>query len=200
MNEGASDAGSTGVAPAIPPASGRVAVGDSGPILTGRHPVDLAHPADLATAGSIARAWRELRRGGSSSAIRDYFFGVAPDALDSGQMDTLDVLIREPTWRMSELAVALRVDPSTATRAVQRLVAPGLVERLTDREDGRVVIVRITPAGRELYRQIDARRGFVLSRLMSAFDDDERLQLAELMTRFVVSLDEVVKDLPHCTK
>ena len=44
-------------------------------------------------------------------------------------MDTLDLLVQQPAWRMSELAEALRVDPSTATRAVQRLVRAGLADR-----------------------------------------------------------------------
>lgn len=114
-------------------------------------------------------------------------------------MDTLDVLNRQPSWRMSELALALHVDPSTATRAVQRLVATGLAQRSTCREDGRVVIVRITVRGRELHRQVDLRRGYVLGRLMGAFTVEERTVLAELMTRFVEELDEVVKDLPRAT-
>ncbi len=112
-------------------------------------------------------------------------------------MDTLDVLIREPSWRMSDLALALHVDPSTATRAVQRLATTGLVERLTDHDDGRVVIVQITDSGRELHRLVDLRRGYVLSRLMSVFAEDERETLAALMTRFVEELDNVVKDLPR---
>ncbi len=164
-----------------------------------RTPVDLGQAADLDVAVRLGRAWRELRRGGSSTVIRDYLFGVAPDALEYGQMDTLDVLIRKPSWRMSDLALALHVDPSTATRAVQRLVSTGLVERLTDSDDGRVVIVRITTSGRELHRQIDLRRGYVMSRLMAVFTVPERSALAKLMTRFVHELDEVVKDLPGPT-
>ena len=112
-------------------------------------------------------------------------------------MDTLDVLIREPAWRMSELAVALRVDPSTATRAVQRLVNTGLAERSTDRDDGRVVIVQITDTGRTLHHEVDVRRAYVLSQLMAAFTVEERTDLADLMSRFVVRLDEVVKELPR---
>lgn len=162
-------------------------------------PVDLADPADLDVAVRLGRAWRELRRGGGSTVIRDYFFGIGPDALEYGQMDTLDVLIREPSWRMTDLALALHVDPSTATRAVQRLLSTGLVERLTDREDGRVVMVRITDAGRELHCRVDIRRGYVLSRLMRVFTVDERAALAELMTRFVHELEAVVKDLPRMT-
>lgn len=162
-----------------------------------RHPVDLGLSADLDVAVRLGRAWRELRRGASSTMIRDFFFGVGPDALEYGQMDTLDVLIREPSWRMSDLALALHVDPSTATRAVQRLATTGLVERLTDHDDGRVVIVQITDSGRELHRLVDLRRGYVLSRLMSVFAEDERETLAALMTRFVEELDNVVKDLPR---
>lgn len=128
--------------------------------------------------------------------MRDYFFGNEPETIDAGQMDTLDVLVRRPTWRMSDLAEALRVDPSTATRAMQRLVKEQLAERSSDSEDGRVVIVRVTEQGRRLHRRVDERRGYVISKLMSAFTVHERTTLADLLTRFVHELDELVKELP----
>ena len=71
-----------------------------------------------------------------------------------------------------------------------------LASRRADRDDGRVVIVCATDAGRRLHKNIDVRRGYVISRLMSAFTPDERAHLAELLTRFVQQLDEVVDDLP----
>jgi len=156
-------------------------------------PVDLSDPIDLEVAIKIGKAWRDLRRGASSVAIRDYFFGTE---IDAGQMDTLDVLTYRPSWRMSALAEAMRVDPSTATRAVQRLVASDLATRHTDADDGRCVVVTATDTARELHSRIDQRRRFVISRLMSAFTVAERGDLAELMRRFVHELDEVVKDLP----
>ena len=161
-----------------------------------RSAVDLRTAADLDVAVRISRAWREMRRGASTAALRDYMFGVTDDALDAGQMDTLDVLAQRPTWRMSDLAEALHVDPSTATRAVQRLVRIDLATRGADLDDGRVVIVRATEAGRKLHHEVDRRRGYVISRLMSAFTKDERTDLADLLTRFVDQLDEVVVDLP----
>lgn len=161
-----------------------------------RSAVDLTTAADLDVAVRIGRAWREMRRGASTAALRDYMFGVADDALDAGQMDTLDVLAQRPSWRMSDIAEALRVDPSTATRAVQRLVKVNLASRSADQDDGRVVIVCATDAGRKLHSDIDHRRGYVISRLMSAFTADERTDLADLLTRFVNQLDEVVDDLP----
>jgi len=105
--------------------------------------------------------------------------------------DALDLLARRDRT-MKQLAERLRIDPSSATRAVQRLVADGLAERTTAPDDGRVVVVRISEAGRERHRCIDSRRAAWMAVLLSAFDADERAQLADLLERFVVSLDRSV--------
>ena len=81
------------------------------------------------------------------AALRDSLFGTGADALEQGQMDTLDLLATQASWRMSDLAEALRVDPSTATRAMQRLVNVGLACRKPSDDDGRVVMAAITAAG-----------------------------------------------------
>ena len=93
----------------------------------------------------IGLAWIEIRRGAAMGALQKHLFGSGDDALEQGQMDTLDLLAQQPSWRMSELAEALRVDPSTATRAVQRLVNVGLADRRPCDDDGRVVMVRHHP-------------------------------------------------------
>lgn len=166
---------------------------------TGRTAVDLRSAPDLDVAVRIGAAWRDLRRGASNAVVRDYFFGSEPGAIDSGQMDTLDVMVRQPSWRMSDLAEALHVDPSTATRAVQRLLKEQLAERSSDIEDGRVVLVQVTDEGRRLHRRVEERRGYVIAKLMSAFTVDERSDLADLLTRFVRELNELVKELPTRT-
>ena len=158
--------------------------------------VDLTKPGDLDVAVRIGKAWSDLRRGASMALLRDYFFGTAEDRLDSGQMDTLDALVRQPSWRMSDLAEALRVDPSTATRSVQRLVKVNLAERSGDTDDGRVVMVRSTAEGRCVHDVVDRRRRYVISTLMSAFTVEERTELADLLTRFVRELDVTMKELP----
>ncbi len=163
---------------------------------TSRSAVDLRQPADLDVAVRIGKAWSDLRRGASMAMLRDYLFGTAPDRLEFGQMDTLDALVRKPCWRMSDLAEALRVDPSTATRAVQRLVKVDLAERRTDSDDGRVVIVYATEQGRRIHTIVDHRRGCVITKLMSAFTVEERTDLADLLTRFVDALDVTMKELP----
>jgi DNA-binding MarR family transcriptional regulator len=158
-------------------------------------PVDLHDPDQLELAVRIGLAWIELRRGASMSALRDHLFGTGDDALEQGQMDTLDLLAKQPTWRMTDLAEALRVDPSSATRAVQRLVRSGLAERLPCEDDARVVRVAVTPAGTRRHAEVDARRGEVMSHLLGAYTPDERVRLADMLERFIASVDGFVAGL-----
>ena len=85
--------------------------------------VDLRQPEMHELALRIGASWVQIRRGAAMGTLREYLLGTGDEALEQGQMDSLDLLARQPSWRMSDLAEALRIDPSTATRAVQRLVA-----------------------------------------------------------------------------
>jgi DNA-binding MarR family transcriptional regulator len=156
-------------------------------------PVDLRDPEQVELAVRIGLAWIELRRGAAMSALRDQVFGSDADALEQGQMDTLDLLAQRPSWRMSELADALRVDPSTATRAVQRLVRAGLASRGTSDDDGRVVVVATTPAGAARHAEVAARRARLMAHLLGRYTPDERVQLAEMLERFVAAIDDYVQ-------
>jgi DNA-binding MarR family transcriptional regulator len=157
--------------------------------------VDLHDREAFDLALRIGTSWVEIRRGASTVALRDHLFGTGAQALELGMMDTLDLLAQQPSWRMSDLAEALRVDPSTATRAVQRLVSAGLAERRADADDGRVVVAVITSAGRARHHEVNLRRAAVMSHLLGAFESDERAQLAEFLERFVTAVDKFVADL-----
>ncbi|HEY0520386.1 MAG TPA: MarR family transcriptional regulator, partial [Ilumatobacteraceae bacterium] len=121
--------------------------------------VDLHEREMYELAVRIGASWVHIRRGAAMGALRDYLLGTGDEALEQGQMDSLDLLARQPLWRMSDLAEALRVDPSTATRAVQRLVGSGLATRSSNGDDGRVVMVEITDAGRSRHADVNVRRG-----------------------------------------
>lgn len=161
---------------------------------TGSSAVDFRNRTDREHARRIGRAWIELRRGAAASALRSYLFGTEK-ALEQGQMDALDLLTRRDERPMKELAARLRVEPSTATRAVQRLENDGLVERFPSPEDGRVVLVRITEEGRRRHDAVAARRSIAMMHILSEFDQVERAQLADLMDRLITSIDEVVERL-----
>jgi DNA-binding MarR family transcriptional regulator len=145
----------------------------------------------------VALAWREIRRGASTGPLRNFLYGIEDEAIEQGQMDTLDLLAVRPSWRMSDLAEALKVEPSTATRAVQRLVKAGLAQRGPSAVDGRVVEVAITDAGRAVHREVAERRMELFRHIMSSFDPTELPVLAEMLERFVRSVDEFVATHPR---
>lgn len=150
------------------------------------HPVD-----DLENIAAIGNAWRDMRRGAAASSLRSKLFGEGKSALDPGQVDTLDLLVEREFWRMGDLAEALRVDPSTATRAIQRLEKLELAERTTLPSDGRVVTVAVTPAGRTRHGIITERRLKVMIKILSDFPPEDQVKLAVLLTQFVASIDNV---------
>jgi len=132
----------------------------------------------------VFEAWRELRRG----AVRKtnaHFYGTGPDALDPGQMDVLDVIASRPRWRMSKLAQALYLDPSTVTRSVDRLAEYGLVMRVPAADDGRGVQVRATPSGRALSRSVAQQRRIVMRNILHDMPRAECEQLALALEKMV---------------
>ena len=148
---------------------------------------------DIDNIATIGNAWRELRRGAAGAALRSKLFGEGDSALDPGQVDTLDLLTEREHWRMGDLADALKVDPSTATRAVQRLEKLGLAERKALATDGRVVTVAVTPAGRDRHAIISERRMKAIIEILTDFTPAEQATMAELLDRFVVAIGNVAR-------
>jgi DNA-binding MarR family transcriptional regulator len=155
----------------------------------------MSHPDD-ATVRRIALAWRELRRGATGAVLRSHLLGPDGPPLEQAQLDALEILAtRAGGLRMSEFADALRVDPSTATRAVDRLERHGLAERIAVEDDKRIVTARATAEGQRVVAKVSKLRSIGMQRLLEPFDEDERRQFAELLERFVGSIDDLVAEL-----
>src|SRR5262245_22093431 len=110
------------------------------------------------------------------------FRRLSPDTgLSLTAAATLASLDRSGPARLTELAVQQGVSQPAMTQLVTRLQDAGLAERQPDPEDGRVVLVHITAAGR---RELDRRRRVRTERLGSLFDqlteDDQATLVAAL--------------------
>jgi DNA-binding MarR family transcriptional regulator len=86
-------------------------------------------------------------------------------------------LERSGAHRLSDLAVAEGVTQPGMTQLVSRLERDGLAERRPDPADGRVVVVRITAAGREFVRRRRATRAQRLSELLAHVPPADRAAL-----------------------
>jgi DNA-binding MarR family transcriptional regulator len=138
----------------------------------------------------IVFAWREMRRGVAMGAYRDLLF----EGLELSALDALDLLVARDGLRMTDFANALRIEKSTATRALDRLESAGLAERTTvDAANARrAVIVRITKKGRLLQAKLVRRRVQLLRAMTRKFSAQEIIVLGDLLERLVSGIDEVV--------
>jgi len=156
---------------------------------------DSVTETDVELAIRVGIAWRELRRGAVAGNVRDAIYGVGGSAIEPGQMDALDLLVTVPSCRMSEIAEHLHIDPSTATRAVQRLIKDDLAEHVEHGGDGRVVYIAITERGRRIHGEVAERRLSILLRVLSSFSEYEREKFAEFIELFTASIDTAVTEI-----
>lgn len=113
-------------------------------------------------------------------------------ALPQWQFDVLTALRRAgPPYEMTpgELLAETLVTSGTMTHRVDQMASAGLVERLPDPSDGRVVRVRLTPRGREA---VDGALGNLLEReraLLGRLSPGERTRLAGLLRTLLEGFD-----------
>jgi DNA-binding MarR family transcriptional regulator len=88
--------------------------------------------------------------------------------------------------RLSSLAAWQEVDRSTMTTQVRRLENLGLVDRSTDPEDGRAVLVRATHAGAARHRQTKGTARSVYESLIQDWSAED-LAAAERVARRLTS-------------
>ncbi|HTZ09427.1 MAG TPA: MarR family transcriptional regulator [Acidimicrobiales bacterium] len=98
------------------------------------------------------------------------------------QYRTLVVLSCGGPRRLADLADALGVSPSTATRMCDRLVRKELVSRRRDELDRREVKLAITPAGRRIVADVVQRRRAEVGQLVGAIPVGLRRQLVNSLT------------------
>jgi len=92
---------------------------------------------------------------------------------------------------MGELSSELDVPMSSATRIVDGLVRAGMVERINDSKDRRIVRVGMSQDGRELYETVMAYNRQRIAKLLKNFTAEEQTQLLNLMNKlFDALLDE----------
>jgi DNA-binding MarR family transcriptional regulator len=106
----------------------------------------------------------------------------SPDQITLPQFRTLVVLHYGGSRRLADLAEALGVSPSTATRMCDRLVRKGLVARTRDDLDRREVNLSITGSGRKVVNDVIDRRKAEVGQLLEAIPDGLRRQLVNSLT------------------
>ncbi|MBC7558316.1 MAG: MarR family transcriptional regulator [Dermatophilaceae bacterium] len=139
-----------------------------------------SNPLAMASATSIMRVQQVL--------LGDFDAIVGRHGLTFARYEALVLLAfsHEGRLPMSKMGKRLMVHPTSVTNIVQRLVGQGLVERVPNPADGRGMLARITPGGREIMEA--ATRDLVASGFsMGALSAREHEQLFVLLRKVRVA-------------
>lgn len=110
----------------------------------------------------------------ASKALVGIALRTLPGQVTLSQFRALALLEGAGGMRSSDLADALDVSPSTATRMCDRLVRAGLIDRVTPEDDRRQVRLTLTPTGTKLVRDGLAGRRRALGHLVRQIPDEDR--------------------------
>ena len=113
------------------------------------------------------------------------------DEVTLPQYRTLVLLTFRGDQNVSDLAEALGVHPSTATRLCDRMVAKNLVVRTTSSESRREIVLSITPEGRKIVRAVSTRRRREVTRIVERLSAGDRARLNAVFAIFAEAAGEI---------
>ena len=149
----------------------------------------VASPApipELELSQQVVRAYNQLQH-----FMRAEFQGArAMDSLTSQQFGILGDLRANGPLSMSQIATIRGVTRAAATVMVDRLVARGLLERVSDPHDRRKVMVTVTPEGERLLRVVMERTWGRVSVMIAHLSQAERGQLRQTLSVLSRALEE----------
>lgn len=112
------------------------------------------------------------------------------DQVTLPQYRALVILASRDRLRPVDLADALDVSPSTATRMCDRLVRKELVDRVHSDSDRREVELRLSAEGRALVSEVTTRRRRELRRVLARIPDDDQQRLIDALRIFNAAAGE----------
>jgi len=92
---------------------------------------------------------------------------------------------------MNEFAVEMRLHGTTMTRMVDALIEKGLVERMPDAEDRRIVRVALSPAGQEMAERLQVSKRELLSSALAQIPAGEQEWLLTGLERMADLLEKL---------
>ncbi|MFF5446159.1 MarR family winged helix-turn-helix transcriptional regulator [Streptomyces sp. NPDC012888] len=118
--------------------------------------------------------------------------GQARNSMDRAAYLLLNRLDLEGPMGVKALAAGMGIDSSTVTRQVAPLVDTGLVKRTSHPEDGRAVVLALSPRGLARLEEVRSSRRELMARVTAEWTEEERESFTALLTRFNLSLSDLM--------
>ena len=99
------------------------------------------------------------------------------------QFFILEFLNREGGSKMTELAHFMNVTTAAMTGIVDRLVREGYIERVYDKNDRRIIKVKLTGTGNALTRKIAERKQQMIVKIFEKISETDREQYLRILNQ-----------------
>jgi DNA-binding MarR family transcriptional regulator len=120
-----------------------------------------------------------------------------PYVITPPQWFTLGSLASEQDLPIGTLAQRLALDASVVTGIVKRLEQHGLIERVHDRTDYRLVRLHLTEEGQEITHALASAATAFNQRLLQGFSQEEREMLLQQFARIRANALSIRGETPH---
>lgn len=104
-------------------------------------------------------------------------------------------VVAEGARTPGDVATATGRHASSVSRVIDQLVEAELVERRSDPEDRRQVLVTLTPAGTEVIGRFEALDGAISARMVAGFDAEDAHRLADYLDRLATNATHLAEEL-----
>lgn len=121
------------------------------------------------------------------------------DSISLAQFRLLVVLSTRGHRKVMELAEALGVNPSSATRTVDRLYEAGLVDRQPNPLSRREMQISLTKSGQRVVRDVTRRRREEIARIVAKMPHTHQRGLVRALTAFSRAGGEPLVETPRHT-
>lgn len=122
---------------------------------------------------------------------------LTPLGLTPQQFWIMLVLHRKGPQSLHGLAQEVWMDDPTASRVVKTLCDRGLMHSDPDPAHGRRILIRLTPEGTKVSRQLETISDEVRERLVGGLSEAEQIAMRRGLAQMITNMDALAGELPR---
>ena len=126
----------------------------------------------------------------ATSVFKKVFAEAGLTELKPAYIGTLMSLWNEDGLKVIELGRRAGLEPSTMTGLMDRMERDGLVKRVADPDDRRVLKIFLTDAGRAIQDTVAATVDHVMAQVLTGIDDDDVTHLKDTLRKVLANVHE----------
>ena len=140
----------------------------------------------LFSAISIMKGLHSLDRQGGQSEEMSVF-----------QLRFLSLVRNLQPLKMTKFAKMMNVRPATLTPQVDKFISMGLIERINDKDDRRIVLIQLTKKGETMRQKLFEKKMAQFEKVMGSFTKVEKDSLAKLMQKLDTTVSAQLSEIKN---